>query len=319
MATIGILEERFESHEIERAVIEAAGHRVLDIPPEREDWPDWMKSADAILVNLTPINEQEMESLSACKALCRYGAGFDAIDIRAAAKRGIAVINQPAVTVEEVSDHTVALWISCMRQLLPRDAAVRRGEWNTPTPAATRRLLGTIFGIVGFGLIGQAVARKVSPFEPEEILVYDPYVDDEIVREHGCVPVAFDDLLSRSSTISLHAALNDETRHMINADSIERMKRGTCLLNTSRGGLMDLDAVADALESGQLHSAGLDVFPAEPPGDLRIFHLPTVVVTDHCAWYSVQSQVELQRTTAESAVRYLAGDDDLSIVNRDSM
>lgn len=319
MATVGILEERYESHEIERAVIEAAGHRVLDIPPEREDWPDWMKSADAILVNLTPITERELESLPACRALCRYGAGFDAIDVRAAAKRGIAVINQPAVTVEEVSDHTIALWLACMRQILPRDAAVRRGEWNTPTPAATRRLHGTVFGIVGFGLIGRAVARKVSPFEPEEILVYDPYVDDEVIRGLGCVPATLDDLLSRSSTVSLHTALNDETRNMINAESLARMKRGTCLLNTSRGGLMDMDAVADALESGQLHSAGLDVFPAEPPGDLRVFRLPTAVVTDHCAWYSVQSQVDLQRTTAESAVRFLAGDEDLSVVNRDLM
>ena len=319
MATVGILEERYGSHEIERAVIEAAGHRVLDIPPEREDWPDWIKNADAILVNLTPVTERELESLSACKVLCRYGSGYDTIDIEAAAKRGIAVINQPEVTVEEVSDHTVALWLACMRQIVPRDAAVRRGEWNTSAAAATRRLKGMIFGIIGFGRIGRAVARKVSPFEPEEILVHDPYVDDEIVCEHGCVPTTLDELLARSSTVSLHTVLNDETREVINAETISRMKRGACLLNTSRGGLMDMDAVADALESGQLHSAGIDVFPTEPPGEMRVFRLPTAVVTDHCAWYSVQSQVDLQRTTAESAVRYLAGEDDLSVVNRDML
>lgn len=315
MALIGVLEERYASHEIERAVIESAGHRMLDIEPDKGEWADWMAEADGLLVNLTPIGREELERLPRLKVISRYGVGVDAIDLPAATAHGVAVINQPAVTVAEVSDHTIALWLTCMRQVVPRDAAVRRGEWNIRTPAPTRRLQGGVFGIVGFGRIGRAVAARVRAFNPERILVYDPYVDDQEVLDSGCVPVQFDRLISESGTISLHASLTDETRGMINGDTIGRMKRGTCLVNTSRGGLVVGEAVVHALEEGHLHSVGFDVFPEEPPGSSRLLQHPGAVFTDHCAWYSVQSQVDLQRAAAEAIVAYLDGKRGMSIVN----
>ncbi|MFW5995494.1 MAG: C-terminal binding protein [Spirochaetia bacterium] len=315
MALIGVLEERYASHEIERAVIESAGHRMLDIEPDKGEWADWLAEVDGLLVNLTPIGREELERLPRLKAISRYGVGVDAIDLSEASAHGVAVLNQPAIMVAEVSDHTIALWLACMRQIVPRDAAVRRGEWNIRTPAPTRRLQGGVFGMIGFGRVGRAVAVRLKVFSPERILVYDPYVDDQEILDAGCVPVAFDQLIAESGTISLHAPLTDETRDMINGETIARMKRGACLLNTSRGGLVDEDAVVHALEDGQLHSVGFDVFPEEPPASSRLLRHPGAVFTDHCAWYSVQSQVDLQRAAAEAIVAYLDGNRDMSIVN----
>lgn len=315
MALVGVLEERYASHEIERAVIESAGHRMLDIQPDEGEWADWLAEADALLVNLTPIGREELERLPELRIISRYGVGVDAIDVPAATAHGVAVVNQPGLIVSEVSDHTLSLWLACMRQIVPRDAAVRRGEWNVRTVAPTRRLKGHVFGIVGFGRVGRAVASRVLAFDPGRILVYDPYVDEQDIRSAGCVPADFDDVVSQSGTVSLHASLTEETREIINAETIARMKRGSCLINTSRGGLVDVDAVVESLESGHLHSIGFDVFPEEPPVSTQLLRQPGAVFTDHCAWYSVQSQVDLQRAAAEAVVAYLDGDRDMSIVN----
>lgn len=320
MATIGILEERYANHEIERAVIEAAGHRMLDIPPDRDDWTEWMKDADAVLVNLTGIGAQELDRLPKCRVISRYGVGCDAIDVDGAARRGVAVLNQPAVTVAEVTEHALALWLACMRQVVPRDAAVRRGEWNVETAAPTRRIQGAVVGVVGYGRIGRAVASRMGAFLPSKVMVYDPYASETEIREAGCVPASFAEIVEEASTITLHCALTEETAEIINADSIARMKRGVCIINTSRGGLVNLDDVYAALENGHLHSVGFDVFATEPPDNHPILRHPGAVLTDHCSWYSVQSQIELQRATAESAVRYLAGETgELSIVNEQQL
>ncbi|TVQ27470.1 MAG: C-terminal binding protein [Spirochaetaceae bacterium] len=317
MGLIAVLEERYKSHEVERAVIENAGHHMIELQVNDADWLARAKKADALLVNLTTIGEHELSRLPACRAISRYGVGYDNVDSVAAAKHGIAVITQPAVTVEEVSDHALGLWLACMRQISSRDSRVRDGGWNVETPASTRRIAGSTFGIVGFGRTGRSLARKLSGFRLDRIVVYDHHVPDVEVRAAQCEPVSFDELLSVSDTVSIHVTLNDKSRYMFSRDVLFRMKRGACLVNTSRGGILDEAALADALAAGHLHSAGLDVFLRENPAQSPLLSQPTAVLSDHSAWYSVQGQVELQRTTAESAVRYLDGDRDLSIVNQD--
>ncbi len=318
MAVIGVVEERFSNHEIERAVIEAAGHTMIEVPANSDDWPEWMTEAEALLVNLTPVTADEIDRLPALRYIGRYGVGIDSIDVNAASDRGVAVVNQPAVTAVEVSEHTIGLWLACMRQIASRDHAVRRGDWNIQPPVATRRLKQSVVGLIGFGRIGRLVARKLHAFEVAEILVYDPSVPEEQIKQEGATPVSFDELISRSTTISLHTSLTDETRGIINAGVIASMKRGVCIINTSRGGLVDLDAIAEGLREGKLHSVGFDVFPNEPPEPHPALEMRGSVFTDHSAWYSVQSQVEIQRSTAEDAVAYLAGERDMSIVNRNT-
>ena len=318
MAVIGVVEERFSSHEIERAVIEASGHTMIDVPADSNDWPEWMTEAEALLVNLTPVGADEIDRLPALRYVGRYGVGVDSIDVEAANERAIAVVNQPVVTAVEVSEHTIALWLTCMRQIVDRDRGIREGRWNIHPPVATRRLKQSVFGLIGFGRIGRLVARKLKAFELSEVLVHDPSIPDEQIVQEGAIPVSFDELIARSTTISLHTSLTEETRAMINASVIAAMKRGVCIINTSRGGLVDMDAVAEGLRDGKLHSVGFDVFPEEPPAAHPVLEMRGSVFTDHSAWYSVQSQVDLQRSTAEDAVAFLAGERDMSIVNRDA-
>ncbi|MFP4643863.1 MAG: C-terminal binding protein [Spirochaetales bacterium] len=319
MAVIGVVEERFSNHEIERAVIESAGHTMIEAPADSDDWPEWMTEAEALLVNLTPVTADVIDRLPALRYIGRYGVGTDSIDVTAAGVRGIAVVNQPAVTAVEVSEHTIALWLACMRQIIPRDAGVREGKWNIQPPVATRRLKQTVFGLIGFGRIGRLVTRKLHSFELADILVHDPSVPAEQIVREGATPVSFDELIAGATTISLHVSLTAETRKMINAGAIAAMKRGACIINTSRGGLVDMDAVADGLRDGQLHSVGFDVFPDEPPQAHPLLEMPGTVFSDHSAWYSVQSQVDLQRSTAQQAVSYLDGGRDMSIVNREQL
>ncbi len=317
MGVIAVLEERYASHEVERAVIEHAGHRMMELQPDDPNWRAHAARADALLLNLTQIGDKELAALSRCRVISRYGVGYDNVDSVAAARRGIAVVTQPAVTVEEVTDHAVALWLACCRQTAARDQLVREGGWNVETPASTRRIAGTTFGIVGFGRTGRSLARKLSGFRLGRILVYDHRVPDVEVRAAQCEPVRFDELISSSDSVSVHVTLNEKSRNMFSRDVLFRMKRGACIINTSRGGILDEEALADALAAGHLHSAGVDVFQYENPARSALTRQPTAILTDHCAWYSVQGQVELQRTTAESAVRYLNGDRTVSIINRD--
>lgn len=273
--------------------------------------------ADAILVRTAaPLTRSVIDRLQRCKIISRYGVGVDNIDLAAAIDHGIMVANVPDYCVEEVSDQAVALLLACARRVAARDRAVRRGAWDIGAREPLHRIAGTVLGLVGYGKIARAVHRKLNGFNFSRTLVCDPYVSAESVHAAGAEIVDLDTLCAQSDMISLHAPLNDETRHMISRDRLALVKSTTVIVNTSRGPLIDTAALLEALAAERIVAAGLDVYEGEPPPkDHPLFALDNVVLSDHVSWYSEESQRELQTKTAENVLVALTGGIPASVVN----
>jgi D-3-phosphoglycerate dehydrogenase / 2-oxoglutarate reductase len=248
-----------------------------------------------------------IDALEGCRIIARYGIGVDTIDVAAATERGILVTNVPDYCIDEVSDHALALILGLTRRILRLDRAVRSGGWNVGDASPMHRLRGQRLGLVGFGRIARALATKAEAVG-FVVLATDPYVDDEAIAAAGVVPRQLDVLLSEADIVSIHAPLTAQSRHLIDAKAIARMRQGAFLVNTSRGALVDTDALRGALVDGRLGGVGLDVLESEPPdaGDPLLQH-PDAIVTPHAAFASEQSVLELRRKATEQVVAALAG------------
>ena len=268
--------------------------------------------ADALIVQWAPVSAAALDAAPACRFISRLGIGLDMIDVDAATERGVAVANTPDYCVEEVAAHTIGMALWLLRGLGRYDAAVRRGEWAAalPSPAPCRPSAATI-GVVGLGRIGSRVADQARALG-FEVLGCDPHAPPR----PGVRLATFEELLRGSDLITLHAPLNEETSHLIRADTIALMRPGALLVNTCRGGLVDEAAVIEAVRSGQLAGVALDVFETEPlPADSPLRSLPNVLLTPHAAWYSPSSLAELPERAARQVVDFLAGMPVPSIVN----
>ncbi len=267
------------------------------------------KDAHAILVREAPVSRRVIDALGHCRAIVRYGVGVDNIDLDAAAAKGIYVANVPGYGTEEVSDHTIALLLSCIRNLLQRDRSLRQGRFETDINDQIHRTTGKVLGLIGYGQISQAVHRKWKGFQPARVLVSDPYADPQLITFNGGESVDPQTLLTESDYVSLHAPLTDETRHIIDAEALGRMKSTAILINTARGELIDETALFDALDNNQILAAGLDVFESEPISpDHPLAVLPNVILTSHVGWYSKDAVTELQTRAAEEVKRVLSGE-----------
>jgi D-3-phosphoglycerate dehydrogenase / 2-oxoglutarate reductase len=220
------------------------------------------------------------------------GVGLDNIDVAQASSRGVFVTNVPDYCVEEVSDHAVGLVLAWTRGLVAANREVRAGRWN-PASARLRRLSTLTCGVVGYGRIGRRTAEKLRAFG---------------ARVVTSRPSPLDELLATSDVVILHAPLTEATRHLIGARELALMPPGSLLINVSRGGLVDTDALAASLHAGHLGGAGLDVIESEPAVPARLLAHPAVVITPHIAFSSDTSLVELRRSAAEEVVRVLRGD-----------
>ncbi|WP_212746936.1 C-terminal binding protein [Sinomonas gamaensis] len=271
--------------------------------------------ADALIVQYAPITRAVFEALPKLKVVARYGVGVDTVDVDAATEHGVAVCNVPDYGTEDVSDHAIALALSLARGVVGLDRELRTGNYSLAPVQPLHRIAGRVFGVVGLGLIGAATARKARGVGYQTI-GFDPLYEAGTTTADGTEVVTFDELIRRADVVSLHVPLNAHTRHLINADVLEAMKPGAVLVNTCRGGVVDTEALVDALRSGGIRAAGLDVFEQEPlPKDSALFELPNTVLTPHAAWYSEESQVELKRRTAQNTADVLAGRKPRNIVN----
>jgi D-3-phosphoglycerate dehydrogenase len=234
----------------------------------------------------------------------RYGIGYDNVDLDAATRLGIRVCNIPDYGADTVADHTVTCVLTLLRKIQHFDRAIRRGEWpSAPELAPIRSMAETTVGLLGTGRIGQAVARRLAPFG-FEVIAYDPYAKPDDLADSPITLVELDELFRRSHVLSLHAPATPETTGIINAQNLAAMPAGAVLVNTSRGALVDQDALLDALDSGHLAGAALDVFQPEPlPVDHPLRSQPNTVLTPHAAFYSEKSIRDLQRLAAEEAAR----------------
>jgi phosphoglycerate dehydrogenase-like enzyme len=292
----------------------------VDVVPEGTDAAGIaaaVADAPAAIIGVKPLRGPEIAGLRATGLLIRAGIGYDIIDVAAATEKGIWVANVPDYCVDEVADHTVLLLMAAWRRLSELEHVWHEGKWVNPaiTPPV-HRTRGRRLGVVGFGRIGRAVATRAQGFG-WEVVAYDPMLADDAVRAAGASPVGLDELFETSDAVSLHSPLTPETHHLVSAERLARVRDGFVLVNTSRGGLIDIDALDAALESGREAAVGLDVLEDEPAPDLSrsIFGRPNVLLTPHLAWYSIEARVDLARFAAENAYRYIQGEQPRNIVN----
>src|SRR4051794_12558541 len=305
--------------EPERAVFAEAGVQFrLERCASAEDVIDTAADADGIIVQYAPVGGEVLDALERCRGVVRYGVGVDTIDVDAATRRGVWVVNVPDYGTEEVSDHAVAMLLCLLRGVVPLHRAVREGRWDESMARPLHRLSTRTVGVVGCGRIGAAFARKVRGLGLS-VQGHDPTGLAEELREAGVREADLDDLLETSDAVSLHLPLGPDTEHLIGSQALGRMRRGAYLINTSRGGLVDSDALLSALDAGQIAGAALDVLESEPPeaGDALVNH-ERVVVTPHAAWYSEESSHTLKSGVAQEAVRVINGERPRSPVNEPS-
>ncbi len=260
--------------------------------------------AAALLVQWAPVTARVIEGLQHCRLIVRYGIGVDNVDLEAAKKKKIVVCNVPDYCIAEVADHTVSLALALARQLTATHNRTIGGEWKIIPPQPALPFYEMKFATIGFGRIAREVQKRVTPFGLRK-LAYDPYISKEDMALHEVSYAGFDEIVETADIISLHLPLTSQTRHLVNRDVMKRMKKGAILINTSRGGLIDTEALADALAEGRI-SAGLDVFEQEPlPVTHPLMKCDNVILTSHTAWYSERSVPTLQRMAAEELVRGL--------------
>jgi D-3-phosphoglycerate dehydrogenase len=255
--------------------------------------------ADALIVQFSQISRKVIEGLSKCRIISRYAIGVDNIDVAAAKEKGVVVANVPDYCVEEVSDTAVAHMLNCIRKLSLANDLVHRGDWTYERVRPLFRFAEMTVGLIAFGHIARRVAEKLKPYG-NRIVAYDPIFKDQ--QSYDWVDfLSFEEVLREADVLSVHAPLNKDTRHLIDHDQFSVMKNGVILVNTSRGGLINEEALIDAVEKGTVALAGLDVLDCADTeyGASALLRFPDrVFITPHMGWYSQESVQDLQRKTA---------------------
>lgn len=295
--------------EVEKPILDGLAEITLARGWKESDITDFVPTADAIILyhDIPWIGEATFSRADHCLGIVRAGVGYNNVDLVAAGSRGIVVCNVPDYGTEEVADHAITMLLAIVRQLRQGDEAIRGGVWNFNTVIETPRLKGMTLGLIGCGRIGTATALRAKAFGLD-VVFYDPLVVPGYDKALGIRRVdRLEELLEQSPLVSLHCYLDKTTHHMINAKTLAMMPKGAILVNTARGGVVDGDALVEALESGHLLGAGLDVVEREPLDDERLRKHPRVILSPHSAFYSREGFVELRRKTAEEIRRLLTG------------
>ena len=266
-------------------------------------------AADVLLVyHDIRLGERALSALARCRAVIRCGVGYDNVDVEAAGRRGVVVCNVPDYGTEEVADHALMLLLAVARRLIPCHQEVVGGRWELGSVEGAPRLRGRTLGLVGCGRIGTATALRAKALGLR-VVFHDPYLPDGIDKALGVERVyRLEELLPRAEFVSLHCPLTHETRHLLNERTLGLLPRGAYVINTARGGCLDLRALLGALDSGQVAYAALDVVEREPLADEAIRHHPRVILTPHAAFYSVEGFTEMRSKGAQEARRVLLGE-----------
>lgn len=306
--TVLLTDRAWPDDTIERLILENAGFEVVAGPPD----PAPVETIDALVAEHQPaailtcwatVSAAAIESSAPLRVVARMGVGLDNIAVSAATDRGVQVTNVPDYCVAEVSDHAVGLALASTRGLVAADREVRAGSWN-PAGARLRRLSNLTCGIIGYGRIGRATAAKLRALGAR-VVISDPHPPADT---GGIEAMSLDGLLAASDIVVLHAPLVPQTHHLIGARELALLPQGAFLINVSRGGLIDTNALLASLENGHLDGAGLDVLEEEPTVPAGLLAHPGVIVTPHIAFASDASVIDLRRSAAEEVVRVLRGE-----------
>lgn len=275
-----------------------------------------VKGADAVITQFAQVDATVIGAMERAKVIVRYGIGVDNVDLKAAHAKGIPVCNVPDYCIDEVADHTLAFLLSSTRQVVPHSNAVHSGKWGLATPiSGFRALRDMTVGIIGFGRIGREVAARLKAFKCR-VLIHDPVVAPSQIELAGYEPSTLSELLKTSDAVTLHCPSTESTRGLIGPETLAGMKDGSILINLARGDLVQPDALVDALKSGKLAAAALDVFTPEPitPGH-PILTMENVILAPHVASVSVPAVKKLRETAAHLALLAIRGEKLPNIVN----
>lgn len=278
---------------------------------------DAARTGDVVLVqSVRPLLTRAIiEQLTKCRCIVRLGTGYDSVDVAAATERGILVCNVPTYCIDDVAEHALALLLDSIRHIARQDRWIRAGRWDRTGVRPARRLKGSTLGLIGLGNIGRALAERVSGFGMT-LLACDPYLDAETIARHGAQKVELEELLERSDFISVHCPLTDETHHLLSVREFSLMKDGVFIVNTSRGPIIDESALVEALRSGKVWGAGLDVFEHEPlPPGSPLLDYDNVTLTPHVGANSEESVADLYRTGCQIILDVYNGRWPKSVVN----
>ncbi|WP_028551514.1 phosphoglycerate dehydrogenase [Paenibacillus sp. UNC451MF] len=283
--------------------LEKHGIQLVNLPADitEEAFIASIQDADAAIVAFNEISEKVLVNAPRLKLVCKHGVGVDNIDLKAAKDHKVWITNVPNANKHAVADFAFALMLSLARQIPLANELTKKGEWP--------RIFGSdvynkTVGIIGLGSIGKEVARRAGGFDME-ILAYDPYPDHTFAEQHGVSFVSLDELLSRSDFVTLHIALTEETKHFIGADQLKLMKESAYLINAARGGIVEENALYEALTKGTIAGAALDVFEQEPLKEHPLFALPNFISLPHIAGYTSGAVNTLGMTCVHNIVKVL--------------
>ncbi len=296
MYNILITDDRFGDYSIEEGILSEIGGKLSFLSNDISVFKD----ADAILVNQYKLNSDRISLMKRCRVISRYGSGFDNVDIKAASKKNILVANVPDYCVDEVAEHSLALILNCIRKVNELNREVHNLNWDIHSSFNIQRLAGKTLGIIGFGRCGKALYKKVQGLGFKDIFIHDHKYEKSSSLE---------ELLAKSDIISIHIPMRENNFHLINSKNINLIKKNSIIINTSRGDIIDMNALLPMLENGYIDAAGLDVLSIEPPEEgSEILEQRNILLTDHCAYYSKESIIELKRKAALNIKNVLLGD-----------
>lgn len=318
MKKIVVIEPGYDNYAEEQRVLHAWQPQFVVVPaqaPEHEK-KQALKDADALMIREAPLSPALIDAMQQCKVIVRYGVGVDNVDLAAAKAKGIYVANVPDYGSEDVAEHALALMLTATRRICTRDRQVRQGMWGIGQREPMYRMSGKVLGVVGYGRIAHCFIQKASGIGFKNVLVCDPVLTDEQAKQAGVTKVDLSTLCHEADFISLHAPLTPQTHHMIGEPQLALMKPSTVLVNTSRGGLIDEDALLNTLIKKNLFCAALDVFEPEPISAKHPFlYMDNTLCTDHTAWFTEESVTELQSKAAQEVLRVFEGQAPIHWVN----
>ena len=271
----------------------------------KDDMKKLLADCDGLILGVDPVDADVIAAAPRLRAISKYGVGVDNIDLAACESRGIRVSRAQGSNTQAVADYAFALMMATARKVVPIDAACRQGNWSK---IVTADIYGKTLGIIGMGAIGRAVAERARGFSMK-LLGYDVFWNDEAAEKAGVRRAELSEIYSQCDFISLHVPLTEQTRNMISVKQLAMMKNTAILINTARGGLIDEDALLEALKNGSIYGAGIDAFAQEPPENEQWFTLDNVVMGAHCAASTTGAVAEMGNMAADNLIAALRPQD----------